>query len=347
MTPSSSSASSSAPSSSSASGPAPSNSSDSSTGASATAALPPASPSSDSASAVSQPSRAAFGKPIYGDTLDDAAFGDLSAVMSHSSVVNGHGRRLTHRIVVDPGTSPKDYARAITALLPSSDLMAGLVDSTEVGTLSSADYAARTKAWLASFGAKISMYEVGNEVNGEWLGNTSDVVDKIHGAYSLVKQAGRSAALTAYYNPDCWSSRDHEMLPWLNANIPSDMKAGLDYVFVSYYEGDCNGKRVSQREWNDVVSRLHEMFPAALIGFGEVGLSSPVSDGASLAQADSLMRWYYNLVPSSPDATRQYVRGGFWWFAQEDLYRAGSPSIGGDSLGGQLWQTFLSLVTSY
>jgi hypothetical protein len=332
------------PSSSASSSPAPSSAPASSTVA-ITTAPPPASPSPDSQSSVSQSAAAGLAPPIYGDTLDDAAFGDIRGAVAGSTIVNGFGRRLTHRIVVDPDTSPADYARAVNALLPSSNLMAGLADSSEVSKLSLADYTSRTKAWLASFGSKISMYEVGNEVNGEWLGTTSDVVNKIHASYSLVKQAGRPAALTTYYNPDCWSSPDHEMLPWLAANIPSDMKARLDEVFVSYYEGDCNGHRISESEWNSVVDRLHAMFPAARIGFGELGLSSPVS-GTSLVQADSLMRWYYNLVPTSPDAARQYVRGGFWWYAQEDLYSVATLS-GGSAPGGSLWQTFLSLIRSY
>ncbi len=48
------------------------------------------------------------------------------------------------------------------------------------------------------------------------------------GAYDLVKMRGKRAALTLYYNRDCWSAADHEMFTWANANIPADMKTGLD-----------------------------------------------------------------------------------------------------------------------
>jgi hypothetical protein len=45
------------------------------------------------------------------------------------------------------------------------------------------------------------------------------------------------------------------------------LKQGLDFVLVSYYEDDCNGL---QPDWQAVLSRLHALFPQALIGFGEI-----------------------------------------------------------------------------
>jgi hypothetical protein len=46
---------------------------------------------------------------------------------------------------------------------------------------------------------------VGNDINGEWLGTTPDVVAKMKGAYDLVKARGNRTALTLYYNHNCFS----------------------------------------------------------------------------------------------------------------------------------------------
>ena len=53
----------------------------------------------------------------------------------------------------------------------------------------------------------------------------------------------------------------NEMFTWAQANIPAAMKAGLDYVFISYYPEDCNNYWPSQAGWQSVFDQLHRMFP--------------------------------------------------------------------------------------
>ena len=43
---------------------------------------------------------------------------------------------------------------------------------------------------------------------------------------------------------------------WLKKYIPADMKDGLDYVFVSYYEDDNDG---FQPEWEDIFKNLEKI----------------------------------------------------------------------------------------
>lgn len=65
----------------------------------------------------------------------------------------------------------------------------------------------------------VDIWEVGNEINGEWLGSNADVVAKMTGAYDLVKAQNKTAALTLYYNKDCWSRKSNEMFTWANNNV--------------------------------------------------------------------------------------------------------------------------------
>lgn len=39
--------------------------------------------------------------------------------------------------------------------------------------------------------ASVDIWVIGNEINGEWLGDTAGVVAKMTGAYDVVKAAGK------------------------------------------------------------------------------------------------------------------------------------------------------------
>ena len=95
------------------------------------------------------------------------------------------------------------------------------------------------------------------------------------------------------------------MFTWADANVPARMKQGLDYVWVSYYEEDCNNLKP---DWNAVFKKLSVMFPNAKIGFGEVGTSKKAR------KADYLQR-YYSLKPP----VANYVGGHFWWYYKQDM----------------------------
>lgn len=54
---------------------------------------------------------------------------------------------------------------------------------------------------------------------------------------------------------------------WLEKYIPKDMKSGLDYVFISYYEDDNDN---FQPKWKDVFTNLEKIFPNSKLGIGSV-----------------------------------------------------------------------------
>jgi hypothetical protein len=262
--------------------------------------------------------------PLYGVTLDDVS--DLSEIVTSLQALP---RMTTARIVFAENTTPADYAEAVKTLQPVAYLMGEILDSEYVNSISVSQYSARTRQFLQAFGSQVDLWEVGNEVNGEWLGATLDVVAKISGAYSQVSAAGKRSALTLYYNPNCWSSQSNEMIPWTQKNIPAAMKNGLNYVLISYYEGDCNNYRPSAAELTQVFEQLHQIFPNAKLGFGEVGLANPVR-GRTMTKAKSILNYYYGLKINVPG----YIGGGFWWYGAEDLVPRTKP----------LWPSFANAI---
>jgi hypothetical protein len=272
--------------------------------------MPAAPPSSVSPSASIPPnpptsSAAPNSVQRWGVTVDDV--GDLNNVVDSLKALP---TRPTARVVFDHGQKPADYAEAMTRLHAVADVMATPVDSSDTAKYTVDAYKARFQDFLSSFGSETAIWEVGNEVNGEWTGASADTAAKTAAAFDVVHAAGKPTALTLYYNPDCWSDQAHEMLPWTAQWIPERVKQGLDYALVSYYEKDCNGHRPDQAEWKRVFGQLRTMFPAAKLGFGEVGADQKAEAGA---KAEYLTRYYTMPAPVSG-----FVGGYFWWYYAED-----------------------------
>jgi hypothetical protein len=247
--------------------------------------------------------------PLYGITLDD-----VSNLIDIALSIQSLPKMPTTRIVFDEGVNPSYYVPSLQSLRPMTYLMGELLDSEYVASTTVSQYSSRASQYLKALGNDVDIWEIGNEVNGEWVGKAPDVVAKISAAYNVVNTAGKKTALTLYYNPNCWSNKNNEMLSWADKNIPTSLKSGLNYVLVSYYEPDCNSYRPSPAEWTQVFTKLRQIFPNAKLGFGEVGLPNPVRSG-TLSKAKDIMNYYYGLnIPVSG-----YIGGNFWWYAAEDI----------------------------
>lgn len=225
--------------------------------------------------------------------------------------------RVTARTVFDMpsggGPSAKDYLASVTAISQVADVMGLINDSSTMSSTSLSTIRARIAEYLGALGNVVKIWEVGNEVNGNWLGN--GVMPKVEATYDAVKAAGKTTALTMYYeNPP---TPGHDMIPWIDANIPDGhpMRDGLDYVFVSYYEDENNGHQFSQYELNTIFSELSARFPNAKVGFGELGWGTniPPEGSGDATRAVLLQRFYGYRVPSVP----AYIGGGFYWYFRQ------------------------------
>ena len=258
---------------------------------------------------------------IFGVTIDDP----WQQQAEIRDALSSHAVKPTTRIVFDENVNASEYRDAVSNIKPVSFIMGEILDSYYVSDLTVQQYLDRTEQYLDEFAGSVDIWEIGNEVNGDWLGIITDVKAKIEGAYSLVKDRGLTTALNLYYNKSCYYDKpEHEMFNWINNNISEEMKNGLDYVFFSYYEDDCEGVVHTEAEWQQVFDSLHTIFPNSKLGFGEIG----TENGEKKAE---YMQRYYSL-----DINGDYFVGGyFWWYYKEDCVPKTTA----------LWNTLDTVVT--
>ena len=253
------------------------------------------------------PPTGALPSPLHGVTA-----ADVSNLAALADALHGFSNMPTVRIVFDEGQPPSAYAQAVPTVHGVAHVLGEILDSEYVSQITPAAYVARTQSYLAAFPSTVDVWEIGNEINGEWLGATSDVVAKMTGAFDAVEAAGKPTALTLYGCSDAGASYD--MITWVRANVPPRMRTGLEYVLVSYYEGDCGEQRT---DWQAAFAELRELFPNAGLGFGEIGHVNSNGDGLTTVDpvgAAAYAAKYYGMQINVPG----YVGGYFWWYFSED-----------------------------
>ena len=238
--------------------------------------------------------------PIYGVTVDRVS--ELPDIVQSLSKLC---RKPTVRIVFDEGKPAAEYVQAATEIHKVGYVMGEIVDSFFMKQYGVEEYLTRTSEYLNVLADRVDIWEIGNEINGDWCGPTPPVGAKMVGAYDRVKAAGKTTELTLYYNRGCAKHPGNEMFAWADANVPERMKQGLDYVLVSYYEDDC---KMLQPEWPGVFRRLATMFPHSKLGMGECGSKY------KSRKADYIKR-YYSMRIDEP----RYVGGYFWWYYRQDM----------------------------
>ncbi len=241
---------------------------------------------------------------LFGVTIDDP-WTDQPAI--HQALA-GHTIQPTARVVFDEHVAASEYLAPVANIHSASLVMGEILDSFYVSSYSVQEYLDRVAEYLDTLADHVDIWEIGNEVNGDWLGNTADVKAKIEGAYALAKNRGVTTAITFYYNKACYYDKpEHEMFTWIQNNVSEELKNGLDYVLFSYYEDDCEGVVYTREYWQGVFEALHSLFPHAKLGFGEIGTVTEAS------KAEYIQRYY------SMNFAREYFVGGyFWWYYKQD-----------------------------
>lgn len=261
---------------------------------------------------------------LYGVTVDD-----ISNMDQIVDAVSALPVRMTTRIVFDEDVPAEEYLDALNRLKPHSDLMGEILDSFYIKTYTLNRYEQRVDEYLNLLGGKVDIWEIGNEVNGKWTGDPDTVVAKIQYAYQRAKEKGYKTALTLYYNDyeendGCWEVPSEKMRLWAEQRLPEEIKNGIDYLLISYYEEDCDGHKPTVTELNTVFKDLGDIFPNAKLGFGEAGTTT--TDKAAY------LTYYYTLPINHP----RYIGGYFWWYFKEDMVPKTKA----------LWQTLYDILKS-
>jgi hypothetical protein len=231
----------------------------------------------------------------------------------------------TARVYFDVHEPAGYYAAPVAKIAGVAQVMGELLDSSDERGITPAEMRARTEAYVQALGGDVAIWEVGNEVNGNWTGSPAEVAEKLDAAYEVVTAAGGRTALTLYENdfgPEHCGDGEAEPTPLQFARryVPATVAEGLDYVLLSYYPTQCGDVEPSAVTLAAELQELHAVFPNAQLGFGEVGLPRPANK-RTLTQARQIMQWAYSLNPQLP----YYAGGYFWWYGAQDALRKRAP----------------------
>ncbi|HKR02314.1 MAG TPA: hypothetical protein VJT09_16680 [Pyrinomonadaceae bacterium] len=169
-------------------------------------------------------------------------------------------------------------------------------------------YVERTKNYLDALGQCVDIWEIGNEINGQWAGGEEgelsgdrapttkqaarmdardSVIRQVKAGYDFLEGKGKLTAVTFYFNDDgerhSWSEEgddsEYSMKKWLQDN--KGKFPGVDYVFISFYPDDnfAPGPREGERtritpspeKWAEIFKQIKDDYQSAQVGFGEVG----------------------------------------------------------------------------
>jgi hypothetical protein len=291
--------------------------------------------------------------PLHGATVADFSFSgavqDIRVTSYLDEVLtslNNLTDRPTVRITLtlcgvgdDGSCSSPSPASAYTAAMQTLKsqtrppfLLGEVIDSSYQGCFTTTTAEARWNDYVSTLGAYVDLWEIGNEINGNWLdsadaGGTSqiscpwttpsttdaNVVTDMINAYNIVKAAGKLTEMTLYYpgtGSNCDSPAAFDPITWTEANVPLNMRNGMDYVLLSYYHQDCNGTDPSAAAWGTFFAQVQNLFPNAKIGFGEWGYSDKKLTGTKL---DTLLSEGYTMDPYPLPFSANWVSGVFFW----------------------------------
>lgn len=214
------------------------------------------------------------------------------------------------RIVFDP-KPPSDYKDMVAyAKSKGLKILGQPVDSSYDKKYSYKQYVQRFKDYIAAF-PDIDAWEVGNEINGNWL--TSKIPQKVDAVAAYCKSLNKMTVLTFFYEINTGGPAKWSTFTWINdCYLPATSK-NIDVVFLSLYEEQAP----LGISFDRVMTQLKAEFPNQKIGLGELGYwnkgqrawwtltkENPMHDGI-LAVAEK----YY---PAS-FAYENSVGGCFWW----------------------------------
>ena len=83
--------------------------------------------------------------------------------------------RATTRVYFEPRQPASHYAPALEDIHAVSGVMGELLDSSDERSISTAAFQAHVEEYLASLSNDVDIWEVGNEVNGDWTGQVFEL----------------------------------------------------------------------------------------------------------------------------------------------------------------------------
>lgn len=255
----------------------------------------------------------------WGVTIDRVT-NTASSIADAAALVENDPGRGAVRIVFDENVPATTYDAIVAAAGAAGLTVVGeILDSFAMPLYDLAGFQARVQEYVDHF-PQIPVWEVGNEVNGEWLG--PDVAAKIAYAASYVKSKDPSdtVMLTFYWQMGTAGDAAHSLFQWIDDNVDASLRANLDVVALSTWIGDAPLGAAQ----DEVFERLHAIFPTQRIVTGELGYWSTGTTKAwwwrSQADPTGAVRsaWADQMYLASLGF--DYADGGvFWWYYYDEM----------------------------
>ncbi len=251
-------------------------------------------------------------RPQFGVTFDDISGGaaDLSTV---SRLVSGDAADGWVRIVFDRTSSAKYYAAEVGAAHSAGLRVLGeILDSSDMSSQTLAAWQSRVQSYVSTL-PSVDAWEVGNEVNGSWLGG--NVAAKVAYAAAYVKSHTTARTVLTLYWQLGEDNASDSMFTWAAANLPASTLANIDDMGLSLYAED----HPMGTAFDRVMAAMHRAFPAQRITLTELGYWS-----ADLghtwwwgSKADPLSAGRLSVAALYQSAAMGYSYsggGGYWWY---------------------------------
>ncbi|HEV3352657.1 MAG TPA: hypothetical protein VG076_07020 [Acidimicrobiales bacterium] len=254
----------------------------------------------------------ATNRPQWGVTFDDISggSGDLATVRD---LVGGDAADGWVRIVFDRTEAASSYTGEVNAAHGLGLRVVGqFLDSSDMKSVGVAEWQARVASYVSTL-PSVDEWEVGNEVNGNWLG--ADVAAKVAYAASYVKAHTTARTLLTLYWQIGEDDATHSMFTWLHANVSAATMGAIDDVGISLYPED----HPMGAAFDRVMATLHDAAPGRRIMVTELDYWSP----------DLAHTWWWGSTGDPTGAARRQVAvlyqsavlgyqwsggGGYWWY---------------------------------
>jgi hypothetical protein len=276
----------------------------------------------------------AFAKDArFGLTLDDGLLKRLGDVDWIADSISHSGTNWV-RLVFAP--NPRDFSYGAAASFNEYDsvvkalkkrrlkILGGVLDTAQwPRTLTPEIYAARVKNLAARYAGEVDAWEVGSELNGDWLGGARAPLasDQVFAVFSAGAAAARAAdpkaelVATLYSWEETAPDRAHSLSGWLAAYAPKGFGRDVDLVGLDVFPEDNPAGLGLERAFDSLAAALPET-RVFLSAFGYV--------------EEDKLKGYWWLTPDDVDGARKDLIL---------LYTAGSCAMTRSVCGGFWWQT--------